>query len=101
MSQLHFTLEQIREAREEVGAKIKLNDLGTPLIINHHDKRGERLYVFFYVKKWTGIIENKESDKCTKIEWFNKKKLPTTLIKHIKFALINIQMNKTYLELGF
>ena len=40
-----------REAREEVGVIIDNLNIGAPLVMHHHDSRGERLYFFFLCKK--------------------------------------------------
>ena len=90
-----------REAKEEVGVDLNLEDLNTPLIMNHHDERGERLYAFFKPTQWSGTFENMELDKCEKIEWFDRNSLPDSLVAHVKHALEAMDKDSTYEEYGF
>lgn len=96
-----ITQGMIREIKEEVGLEIDLADLGSPLVMNHHDERGERLYVFFISKKWSGIEINCEPNKCDKIAWFGFDNLPVNLLAHIRVAIEASLRGESYIEFGF
>ena len=40
----------VREAKEEVNARVRIKDISVPLVMCHQDKRGERLYFFSVVQ---------------------------------------------------
>lgn len=90
-----------REVKEEVGLSIDSTNLKTPLIMNHRDSRGERLYVFFTIDKWNGEIKNMEPEKCNEVRWYDEDKLPENLIEHIKYSLEARDKGLTYIEYGF
>lgn len=91
----------VREAKEEVGIDINIEDLSQPLFMHHRDERGERLYVFFVCNRWQGEPINLEEEKCEKIEWFDVDNFPKDFLPHIKEAWLQIQNKKTYIEYGF
>lgn len=95
------TAALIREAKEEVGVEIMAQDLGMPLFMNHHDERGERIYVFCLVKKWKGVAQNREPEKCSEVVWVSRENLPLNLIEHVKVALETIENGGSYCEFGF
>lgn len=99
----HESLTQaaIREANEEAGVNIKASDLSEPLVMHHHDDRGERIYVFFMCGAWDGEPRNMEPDKCSEARWFQYTELPMEIIEHVKEAIHAIQAGKRYMEYGF
>lgn len=90
-----------REAKEEVGVSVDVEDLSEPLVMHHKDERGERIYFFFIGRKWEGELENCEPEKCSRLEWFDIEKLPETLIPHVRVALNEMMNGETYIEFGF
>lgn len=96
-----ISIGTVREAFEEVGTIIEPGSLGLPLIMHHHDERGERLYAFFLCTKWTGELVNKEPGKCSEIAWFAPSEFPDTLIPHVKKAWDNLVVGIKYDEYGF
>lgn len=91
----------VREVKEEVGLSIEVDSLSRPLIMHHKDERGERIYAFFMIEKWLGKEVNMEPDKCSEINWFNRKDIPENLVPHVKKALFDIEKGQTYTEYGF
>lgn len=92
----------IREAQEEVGINVKKEDLEKPLVIYHHDDKGERLHIYYYCTKWENEPHNAEPYKCSDLQWFNINELPQDLIiDHIKKAISLHNSKKRYLEYGF
>ena len=90
-----------RETAEEVGVLINIEDLGEPLVMNHRDERGERLYFFFTCSTWRGEPRNMEPKKCNAINWFDVKNLPPNTVDHVKDALTKIKNGAGYMEYGF
>ena len=74
------TAAAIREAREEVGAEIRPEDLVPAHIMHRHCGDHERIDFFFTAKTWTGKITNTEPDRCDNIGWFALEQLPTNTI---------------------
>lgn len=91
----------IREAQEEVGVKIDSKNLDSPLIMQHHDERGERVYCFFLCREWENEVTNCELDKCSEFAWFDIGSLPEETIDHIKTAIKAKIDGLSYLEFGF
>jgi len=91
----------VREAKEEVNARVRIKDISVPLVMCHQDKRGERLYFFFSCSKWTNELENLEPEKCSAMKWFLINKLPSNMVLHVSVALKALLSGKTYLECGF
>lgn len=80
----------VDEALEELGIKIKKEDL---VFINTTwvtTERGENLLVFsFEVHQWDGIPSIMEPDKCSKLAWFCTSELPVNMIPARKEALVS------------
>jgi 8-oxo-dGTP diphosphatase len=93
----------IREAKEEVGIQIKKEDLKLSLVLHRKSDQNseERVDFFFKAKKWKGEIINKEPNKCSELNWFNKNKLPKKTINYIKKVLNEINKKSHYLETGW
>jgi len=92
----------IREVKEEVGIKIKKQNLSKPLIMHFNDKKKERIYIFFTCRSYQGIPHNLEPKTCSYIKWFKLNQLPHKLLpRHITVAWNAILKGNAYLELGF
>ncbi len=76
----------IREAKEELGIKIKNNDLKLVSVI--HGLKPAYVGFFLECRKWEGQIKNIEPDKCQKLEFFNINNLPEEkIIPYVKKAI--------------
>ncbi len=76
----------IREAKEELGIKIKNSDLKLVSVI--HGLKPAYVGFFLECRKWEGKIENMEPDKCQKLEFFNLDNLPEEkIIPYVKKAI--------------
>ena len=74
----------IREAKEEIGIDIKLNDLELYKILNRKiNKGGEYVDFIFKVERWAGNITNKEYEKCEEIIWKDINSIPENTIDFI------------------
>jgi len=48
------------------------------------EENNERVDAFFVAEKWGGKIENRESNKCDDLSWFDLNNLPDNIISYIK-----------------
>lgn len=99
----NFTTCIIREAKEEAGITISLQDLLPPHIMHRKsvDNDSERVDVFFPVNKWKGQIKNLEPHKCAQLKWFDINRLPTKTIPCVKYAITSLQNQIFYSEFGW
>jgi mutator protein MutT len=98
----HETVMQgtAREIEEEIGIKVKPNDL-VLVHVMHRRADDERIDLFFTAKRWRGMPMNKEPHKCDELQWFMIKKLPTNVIPYIAEAIENHLKRKFYSEFGW
>lgn len=68
----------IREAREEVGVVIDEREVEFTHVM--HNSSSDGRVAFFSVRRWTGVPENLEPDKCSGLRWFSLGDLPDHLI---------------------
>lgn len=76
----------IREAQEEVGIKIRPFNIHVCGIM-HRKAEDERFDFFVVVKKWEGLIQNCESNKCDHLMWSSRNQLPDNTIPYIRRAI--------------
>lgn len=93
----------VREAREEAGIDIELDDLRVLHVahINIKDGEGEYFNVYLTTDVWKGEIQNMEPDKCEELVWFDKNNLPVNTIKYVRQALDCIDRGIFYSNFGF
>ncbi len=91
----------VREAKEEINIEIKEKSLELVHIMHRKSNGEHRVDFFFDCKNWTGEIKIKEVDKCDKLEWFSKDKLPSNIVGYIKQAIEKTKEKTNYSELGF
>jgi ADP-ribose pyrophosphatase YjhB (NUDIX family) len=63
------TQAAVREAMEEAGVVLRLEDLQVVHVMNRKSN-DERVDFFVNVKAWSGEINNTEPDKCDDLAWF-------------------------------
>lgn len=68
----------IRECFEEVGIRLKVEDLELLHLLHYQNTAVSNMILFFRAQKWKGDIVNKEPHKFKAIKWFPIKKLPST-----------------------
>ena len=91
----------IREAKEEVGIDISKNALVLKTICHSNVGGKEYIQFFFVCDKWNCILENKEPDKCERIDLFDINSLPENAVPYLKTAIEKIKANIIFFEDGF
>ncbi len=91
-----LTVAMIREAREEAGISIEASEL--TLAHTLHRAGESRIDFFFTVRRWGGVIEIREPDKCDDLSWFRLRDLPGTTLPYIRQAIESIESGLIYSE---
>ncbi len=83
------TFAAIREANEEVGVTIRLEDVifAHALYQEKSNPSGDRVDYFFAAKRWTGEPYNAEPDKCDDTGWFAPDAFPENMTPHVRHAI--------------
>ena len=77
----------IREAREEAGIALDLDDLAVVGVMHRRADDGERIDFFLTAARWSGAITNAEPHKCDDLAWFPLDALPANVIPYVRRAL--------------
>lgn len=96
-----YTTGAIREAKEEVGVKIRPEHLRHALTLHRHGENFDWVDVIFEVDEWEGEVVNAEPDVHSEVAWLNTNSLPDNVIPPIRYALEQIQLGNTYAEYGW
>ena len=91
----------IREASEEAGIKVSLEDLEVIHVVHRLTPTREYFDIYLRAEKWTGEITNMEADKCDELKWHDMDGLPNNMLPEVKLALENINRNMHYGEFGW
>ena len=91
----------IREANEEAGMNLKMDDLKPSCIMHRLAPQRECIDMFFMIENYHGNLENMEPNKCGGLKYFNINNLPEKLIDYIKVGIENSLNGKFYCEYGF
>jgi len=95
-----ITDAMIRETEEEVGIKIRREDLRLvhTMFRAKHDETGERVDFFFTADTWEGEPKNCEPDKCAEVKWFSKDALPKNVVPNQLQAFKSIERDDPFSE---
>lgn len=90
----------IREAKEEIGININIEDVEFYKVLNRRVSENQE-YVDFVFKttRWSGNINNNEKDKCEEIIWVDKDNIPVNTLDFIPKVLS--ENNSTYLPFNW
>lgn len=93
----------IREAREELGIEIQVEDIIDTFVANRKNKSLPPYYdVYFEISKYVGEIRIAEPEKCSELVWSNPANLPEDMIDFEKEAMENnangIKFSVTYAD---
>ena len=89
-----FREAMIREAKEEAGIDIELEDLKIVHVM-HRKSVDERIDFFLAARKWRGEPRIMEPNKCDDMGWFEINNLPESTIPYIRQAI------ECFLKKGF
>lgn len=93
----------VREAKEELGITISIEDIIDTFVVNRKNKSLPPYYdVYFEVSKYLGEIKINEPEKCSELIWCSPTKLPADMIDFEKDAMENnakgIKFSVTYAD---
>lgn len=92
----------IREAKEELGINLKIDDLEFLCVAVRNTSPKEYVAYEFLINEKAYEIVNNEIDKCSELIWVDIKNLPNDIIPDFNEIIINsIIDDKKYLEIGF
>ena len=81
----------IREAKEETGIDILLNNLEIVQVM-HRKKEEERIDYFFACRQWKNNVEIMEPDKCDELRWVDMDELPDNMVDYVQAAIENFKI---------
>ena len=80
----------VREAKEELGITIKVEDIVDTFVVNRKNKSLPPYYdVYFEISNYLGNINIMEPEKCSELVWCDIDKLPEDVIDFEKEAINN------------
>lgn len=99
-----FVAAAIREAKEEVGIDIRVDNVKH--VLTMHRKGGDEndnvwVDVYFIAHNWSGEPYNAEPDKHSELVWFDESALPKNVIPSVTVALHAIKDGQFYSEYGW
>lgn len=89
-----------REALEEIGVKIDLEDIAFASVM-HRKSDDERIDFFLHIKAWAGEPFNAEPDKCDELRWRDRDSLPENIIPYVRQAIQNFRDGVGFEEFGW
>lgn len=89
-----------REAGEEIGVTIRTEDLEIGHVMQANIGQG-RIYFFFAAKKWQGVPENREPDKCDELRWADPDHLPEDMVPYVGWAIACFMKDVFFSEFGW
>ncbi|HET9173745.1 MAG TPA: NUDIX domain-containing protein [Candidatus Saccharimonadales bacterium] len=94
----------IREAKEEVGANLTVDELSlvhTMHRVSEHPRYHERIDLYFETTKSHPEITNCEPDKCDELRWVPITALPDSMVPEVKQALLMRVAAQPYSDFAF
>lgn len=96
-----LTQAMAREAKEEIGIGLNLEDLKLVHTMHRKETNDNRVDFFFTAKRYIGKPEIMEPDKCDDLKWFDINNLPDNIIPYIKQAINCFKNKNSYSEYGW
>jgi len=91
----------IREAKEEAGIDIRLENLEAVQVMHRKKADEERIDYFFKCDKWDGVLEITEPDKCDELRWVEINYLPDNTVDYIREAINKFNSNTKFTVYGW
>ncbi len=95
------TNAMIREAREEVGIELEIDDMKMVHIMHRKKEKEERVDFFFVSNQWKNNPQNMEPNKCDDLRWFPIHNLPKNMVPYVKHGIECYLNSCTFSEFGF
>ena len=89
-----------REASEEAGIQINLDDLTVVHVMHRRDNGDQYIQFFVEAKSWEGQPENLEPEHCEELKWITGK-VPEDTIDYVRAALDSIERGIVFSSWGF
>lgn len=96
----NFSLAVIREGLEEIGVKVKLEDLKFVHLM-HRKEETDWVDAYFEAVKYEGEPYNAEPDIHGEMVWLDPKNLPDNVVPSVKQAIEQIDSGNFYSEYGW
>ena len=102
-----------REALEEVGVHIDINDIDFATVMHRKSDdtllplsdtgagTSERVDFFLHIKAWEGEPFNAEPDKCDELRWCDLDALPVHIIPYVMRAIQDFRNGIVFEEFGW
>lgn len=97
----NFRQAMVREAEEEIGVEIEMNDLETASIMHRKSEGEVYVDIFFKIDNWEGDPTNEEPEKCAEIRWVQKDNLPEKTIDYVGEVIDEMDDGLEYQEVGW
>ena len=96
-------MSTIREAKEELGIDVKMEDLEFMSLIHTNTPDTNQVYynAYFKTMKWSGEPKVNEPEKCEEVKWFFINDLPENVIDNRRIAIENHKNKIYYSEFGW
>jgi len=93
----------VREAHEEAGLRIEPGDVELAHVVHLVDTPGgrPRMQMVFRARRWSGIPEVREPDRCTDWRWWPPDGLPAQTVPYTRAAIEGIRAGRRYTEMGW
>ncbi|MGE5195708.1 MAG: NUDIX hydrolase [Anaerolineae bacterium] len=90
----------IREVREEIGIKLSSAEIQVVHVMHRQTNR-LNVDIFFHCSSWEGAIQNREPEKCEKLDFFPLEALPSNIVDYNADVLRAISNGEFYSEQGW
>jgi 8-oxo-dGTP pyrophosphatase MutT (NUDIX family) len=93
----------VREAQEEAGLTIDPADVELVHVVHVVDDPGglPLLQLVFRARRWKGVAEVREPDKCLTWQWWPLQELPDPMVPYARAAITGITEGRAYTEMGW
>ena len=89
-----------REALEEAGISVKVEDLKFVHVVHRHMET-DWVDFYFEAENYSGTVRNAEPEVHGELNWFELNDLPENLLDYIRSALGHIDSGATYSQYGW